>query len=540
MDGYSGRRTAGGLLVSRKCSSIVLRDSADSKDQNPRICSRIGCSSKLNSMKGPQIELLEKAKTSRLPFRPCGAGKEIVGCSSKASHNSGAKKPCTDSKKKAYSHSEMTDTETDSSLDESETSEPIEKSQIEHQLRPMPEASSPSGISQSRHGKKNTQATVLGSRVSTSFGPSISRHSSRGAKSSSSINRYNLKSFRCDTISDVVQSSSSSSDSSLGRKKDTTKKKTIEAESSLSARGKRTSGSSFIDDRRNANSNRGISISESRSSVLAPPTGNDSISVRTRRSAARARLSEHGDVNRFTESSPSFTTRFPMPGLVFDANEQNLDTPSSTQALSRRANSSSRLGSGADNVGSDRSTVSFEVGMARSLMRDGMRQYNLEGIAEVLLALDRIEQDEEFSHEHLLALETNLLLSGLGFHDQHREMRLDIDNMSYEELLALEERMGTVSTALTDEELDKCLKKSTYQMTCPDLRTIGCKGNGDDVKCSICQEEYIAGEEMGRLGCDHRYHVGCVQKWLRLKNWCPICKAPAAGSSSSRTSPTAV
>ncbi|GAB2222972.1 hypothetical protein Drorol1_Dr00017105 [Drosera rotundifolia] len=112
--------------------------------------------------------------------------------------------------------------------------------------------------------------------------------------------------------------------------------------------------------------------------------------------------------------------------------------------------------------------------------------------------------------------------------------------LPYQELLALEERMGTVSTALTDEELEKCLKKSTYQMTCPDLRAIGCEGNGDDVKCSICQEEYIAGEEVGRLGCDHRYHVVCVQKWLRLKNWCPICKAPAAGSSSCRTLPMAV
>jgi hypothetical protein len=34
-------------------------------------------------------------------------------------------------------------------------------------------------------------------------------------------------------------------------------------------------------------------------------------------------------------------------------------------------------------------------------------------------------------------LETNLFLSGLGLHDQHHDMRLDIDNMSYEVLLPL-------------------------------------------------------------------------------------------------------
>jgi hypothetical protein len=38
--------------------------------------------------------------------------------------------------------------------------------------------------------------------------------------------------------------------------------------------------------------------------------------------------------------------------------------------------------------------------------------------------------------QRLLVLETNLLLSGLGLHDQHQDMRLDIDNMSYEVLLS--------------------------------------------------------------------------------------------------------
>lgn len=34
--------------------------------------------------------------------------------------------------------------------------------------------------------------------------------------------------------------------------------------------------------------------------------------------------------------------------------------------------------------------------------------------------------------QQLLALGTNLFLDGLNFHDQHRDMRMDIDNMSYE------------------------------------------------------------------------------------------------------------
>ncbi|KAF3795805.1 putative E3 ubiquitin-protein ligase [Nymphaea thermarum] len=44
----------------------------------------------------------------------------------------------------------------------------------------------------------------------------------------------------------------------------------------------------------------------------------------------------------------------------------------------------------------------------------------------------------------------------------------------------------------------------------------------------IAEEEYVDGDEVGHLRCDHCYHVSCIHVWLRLKNWCPVCKAPAA------------
>ncbi|GAB2276013.1 hypothetical protein Dimus_010755 [Dionaea muscipula] len=534
MDEFPGRRTAGKLLVSRKCSSIVLRDSTDNKGRNPRICSRIGCSSKLNSMKGPQIGSVEKAKSSRHSFRPCQTGKKIIGSSSTTSDVNGAKIRFSHSKKKLSSESEMTGSETCSNLDESETSESIGKTRVRDSPEPLSEAASSRAVSQGRHGKKNMQRFVLGNQDSTS-GSSISKHAGQGTKNSSSVNRYNFRGFKCNSLSDVVQSGCSSSEPSLGRKSHMGRKRTSETESSLSARGKKISSPSFIDDRRNAIPNHGIAIMDSRSSVLGLGREKDAISVRTRTSAARTRLSKQGNRNRsqLTELSPSLTALSPQSGLVFDANGLSAVNQSSTQASSTRYNYSSHSGSGNENMGSNRSTVSFEVGVARSLMnRDGLRQYNLEGIAEVLLSLDRIEQDEELSYEHLFALETNLFLGGLPFHDQHRDMRLDIDNLSYEELLALEERMGSVSTALTEDELQKCLKENIYQTACSELGTIGCEGSGDDIKCSICQEEYVTGEEVGKLGCGHMHHIGCIQSWLRLKNWCPICKAAAVATAS--------
>ncbi|CAN6240790.1 unnamed protein product [Urochloa humidicola] len=107
------------------------------------------------------------------------------------------------------------------------------------------------------------------------------------------------------------------------------------------------------------------------------------------------------------------------------------------------------------------------------------------------------------------------------FNDRHRGMRIDIDGMSYEELLALGERIGTVNTGLSDDLLAKCLNRSIYMPTAS-----GCHEDCDK-KCSVCQEEYIAGEEVGKMACKHYYHMSCIQHWLRQKNWCPICKSVA-------------
>lgn len=103
--------------------------------------------------------------------------------------------------------------------------------------------------------------------------------------------------------------------------------------------------------------------------------------------------------------------------------------------------------------------------------------------------------------------------------DQHREMRLDVDNMTYEELLALGERIGSVNTGLSNNAMAKCLEERTY-----------CSWNQTEEqrRCVICLEEYKEKEEIGELkGCGHDYHGSCIKKWLSMKNSCPICKASA-------------
>ncbi|XVF80811.1 hypothetical protein PTKIN_Ptkin15bG0105200 [Pterospermum kingtungense] len=93
------------------------------------------------------------------------------------------------------------------------------------------------------------------------------------------------------------------------------------------------------------------------------------------------------------------------------------------------------------------------------------------------------------------------------------------EGMSYEELLALGERIWNVNTGFSEDSITKCLTETIY-----------CSSDQlqDESSCMICPEEYKDMDEVGALKtCGHDYHVPCIKKWLSMKNTCPICKASA-------------
>jgi len=47
--------------------------------------------------------------------------------------------------------------------------------------------------------------------------------------------------------------------------------------------------------------------------------------------------------------------------------------------------------------------------------------------------------------------------------------------------------MGSVSTALSEEALSKCIQKSIYQAMPSEIGEFGSDENEDEVKCTICQ-----------------------------------------------------
>ncbi|XP_010487322.1 PREDICTED: probable E3 ubiquitin-protein ligase HIP1 [Camelina sativa] len=110
--------------------------------------------------------------------------------------------------------------------------------------------------------------------------------------------------------------------------------------------------------------------------------------------------------------------------------------------------------------------------------------------------------------------------------DDHQAMRLDIEDMSYEELLALSDQIGTVKTGLSEEDVKDLLKRKTSLATRINLEEAPSTDLESD-SCTICQENYKHQDKIATLDCKHEYHTECLQKWLVIKNVCPICKSEA-------------
>ncbi|XP_022857464.1 probable E3 ubiquitin-protein ligase RHG1A isoform X2 [Olea europaea var. sylvestris] len=536
MDGYSGKSAVSGVFVPKKGSGIALKDISKNTDQSTQFCSRRGCSGRIKYTQKTKSGSSVKAKCSR-PLDHSSNDKKIIGNPSRSfSIVTNGKKSGPNSKREYSSQSDI---------------DPLESSVSGEPLDPMP---SPSRIRTAYHSESRDAKTRKGaghsgsSRVTSTIRPrkicnrnsgscsennqldsisQVSEGSDLRARNCGGRSRYGLRSLKCNSISDVVPRSCSTSDSQLNMK-DVVKKRNPGEKSSSSHGVKQATAASSIDGHAPPSIS-GISISNLRHnrSWAGREDGNGVASVRSRRLTDINTTPRHSNLYNGNGSS----LREPVvrisqlcrPELPVDAGGHNSSQHVSANVSLIGSSSYSLSSSNSDNLSS---VMPAELGTTNLMDRMAFGR-----IAEVLLAIGRLEQDEELISEHVSALETSLFLSGLShYYDQHRDMRLDIDNMSYEELLALEERIGNVSTALSEEEVSKCLRKSCYQPIPSEVRDTGSLGEDNDTKCSICQEEYLSGDEIGKLGCQHGYHVACIEQWLRLKNWCPICKVSASPS----------
>lgn len=54
--------------------------------------------------------------------------------------------------------------------------------------------------------------------------------------------------------------------------------------------------------------------------------------------------------------------------------------------------------------------------------------------------------------------------------------------------------------------------------------------NGEKLSCAVCLEEFCGGAQLRGLPCMHRFHAGCIDRWLQQKATCPICQRSVGSS----------
>ncbi|KAL1557424.1 E3 ubiquitin-protein ligase MBR2-like [Salvia divinorum] len=522
MNGYSSKK---GVATSRAPRKGVSSSSA--QDQNVQFCNRIGCSGRIKyGNQNTKIRTSDNGKSPKSSF--CSSnGNGVDEASSKSvSWVTREKTSYLDTKKRLPfdqpESSQSGDSEASQSTSSPGRSPAGRNFGSASKSGQNPVAKNATGsVPSSVRTRKRVQNTSGSNKQNSQTASAVSPTTNSGNRSKC------LKNLKCNAVSDAVPANCSSS-GSKSPCKNVMRKRSLEV-SSEPGRGRPTVAATHA--------------SSSSSSASVPASGADSTtsgSVRTGgpsniNKSRTTRLSSRPN-GRNASCLRESSLRVSHPEPPRSTGRPRLSQHYSPSAPSSGLSSYSLSPSSSND--DDRSTLMpytvMEPGYSHFVNRDMLQRYNMDGIAEVLLALERFEQDEEMTHEQILALETSLFLSGLNLYDQHRNMRLDIDDMSYEELLALGDSMGTVSTALSENELSKCIKRRVHQVS-PTEKESG--EDGDDVKCSICQEEYVKGDVVGELvKCEHAYHVACINQWLRLKNWCPICKSAAAPSQPSSSS----
>ncbi|KAG8365731.1 hypothetical protein BUALT_Bualt17G0002400 [Buddleja alternifolia] len=165
---------------------------------------------------------------------------------------------------------------------------------------------------------------------------------------------------------------------------------------------------------------------------------------------------------------------------------------------------------GVQNVELDPSAFSSDEAYARALQdaeerEMAARMLMLAGINEMIVGED--EDEEERSGDSQDAWE-----------------EVDPDELSYEELLALGDVVGTESRGLSAETISS-LPSINY--TSQGIR----EGSSDS--CVICRLDYEDGDTLTVLSCKHSYHSECINNWLQINKVCPVCSAEVSTSGKS-------
>lgn len=94
------------------------------------------------------------------------------------------------------------------------------------------------------------------------------------------------------------------------------------------------------------------------------------------------------------------------------------------------------------------------------------------------------------------------------------------ENISYERLLLLQERLGEVKErGVPVSMIESQMEKFTYSSKYPKAE--------DGNRCAICLEDLKPRNVCRQTQCNHVFHAKCIEKWLKKNAICPVCRGEA-------------
>ncbi|KAM6981230.1 E3 ubiquitin-protein ligase Arkadia isoform 2-T3 [Aplochiton taeniatus] len=111
-------------------------------------------------------------------------------------------------------------------------------------------------------------------------------------------------------------------------------------------------------------------------------------------------------------------------------------------------------------------------------------------------------------------------------HIRYISSRMTGFGRTYEELLHLEDRLGTVNRGASQGTIERCTYPHKYKKRKLHGKQDEDEGADEDTeeKCTICLSILEEGEDVRRLPCMHLFHQLCVDQWLLTNKKCPICR----------------
>ncbi|KAM3133812.1 hypothetical protein pb186bvf_014075 [Paramecium bursaria] len=120
--------------------------------------------------------------------------------------------------------------------------------------------------------------------------------------------------------------------------------------------------------------------------------------------------------------------------------------------------------------------------------------------------------DDQYQHHMTNLNDLRYFLNQIRQSNEDIPVFVDLDQMTYEQLLQLEDTIGYVNRGMTDEQINEIPKILFKDVSI------------DEQICSVCQNEFNEEDKCRVLQCNHIYHSKCIKQWLKKEKHCPICK----------------